>query len=61
LLDLEELKAKENLIKTRYDEVIAIENKIEWNVSYQGSTDDEYNNSSEDVENEVSVEEEEEN
>jgi hypothetical protein len=29
LLDLEELKAKENLIKTRYDEVIAIENKIE--------------------------------
>jgi hypothetical protein len=41
LLNQEELEDKENVIKDRYNKIIEIENKIQWNVSFSGSIEEE--------------------
>jgi hypothetical protein len=40
LLDKDELETKEGIIKARYDKIIEVENKIQWDVSFQGSSED---------------------
>jgi hypothetical protein len=40
LLNWEELAEKENIIKDRYNKIIEIENKIQWNVSFVGDIED---------------------
>jgi hypothetical protein len=40
LLNQEELAEKENIIKDRYNKIIEIENKIQWNVSFVGDIED---------------------
>jgi hypothetical protein len=40
LLDEAELEEKESIIKARYDKIIEVENKIQWDVSFQGSSEE---------------------
>jgi hypothetical protein len=40
LLNWEELAEKESIIKDRYDKIIEIENKIQWNVTFTGNMEE---------------------
>jgi DNA-directed RNA polymerase subunit beta len=47
LLDWEELVQKEKTIKDRYDKIIEVENKIQWNVSFMGNIEEDEENEKE--------------